>query len=188
MFMIEKNKGFSLIEVLVSIVIFAIGLLGLSGLHTRSILSQNEARQRSQALSLAADMVERIKGNRAIAASSSLYRVDPAQGDSPRGTGFNGSAPMNCAGTSGVALDLCEWHNGLLGTSNAGISSSLTGARGCVYELSSSLPKTFVVSVVWGGQTPTVAPSVNCGSGAYGSNDAMRRAISLTVTMPSLDD
>lgn len=64
-----RNAGFSLIEVLVTILILMVGLLGLAGLQGRAVTSQMEAYQRSQALILMKDMADRINANRKNAAS-----------------------------------------------------------------------------------------------------------------------
>ena len=65
----NRNNGFSLIEVLVTIVILLIGLLGLAGLQLRALSSQMESYQRSQALILLKDMAGRIDNNRVNVAS-----------------------------------------------------------------------------------------------------------------------
>ncbi|MDO6749493.1 type IV pilus modification protein PilV, partial [Gilvimarinus sp. 1_MG-2023] len=60
---------FGLIEVLVSIVIVSIGLLGLAGLQTRALQENNAAYLRSQAGILVYDMFERLRSNSQGAAS-----------------------------------------------------------------------------------------------------------------------
>ena len=54
---VPKHSGFSMLEVLVSIVIVAVGLLGMAGLSARSTTAEYEAYQRAQALILLSDMV-----------------------------------------------------------------------------------------------------------------------------------
>ena len=54
-----------MIEALVSLVIIMFGLLGLAGLQTRMQQAEFESYQRSQALILLYDMVDRINTNRA---------------------------------------------------------------------------------------------------------------------------
>jgi prepilin-type N-terminal cleavage/methylation domain-containing protein len=58
------HRGFSLIEVLVSIVILAIGLLGLAGLQVKANAIEMEAYQRSVSLMLVQDMASRIAAGR----------------------------------------------------------------------------------------------------------------------------
>src|SRR5207253_3006873 len=59
-----RQGGFSLIEVLVTIVILMIGLLGLAALQTNATVAEMEAYQRSQALVLVQDMADRIASNK----------------------------------------------------------------------------------------------------------------------------
>lgn len=63
------QRGTSLIEVLVTLVILTIGLLGLTGLQSRLQVSELEAYQRAQALILLNDMASRVATNRSAAAS-----------------------------------------------------------------------------------------------------------------------
>ena len=58
-------RGFSMIEVLVAMVIFAFGMLGLAGLQTRTLALSQSALFRSQATALADDMFDRMRVDRA---------------------------------------------------------------------------------------------------------------------------
>jgi type IV pilus assembly protein PilV len=69
--------GFSLVEVLVSLLILSLGLIGLAGVQTRGIASNYSALQRSQATLYAYDIVERMRANRETARLSSFpYQID----------------------------------------------------------------------------------------------------------------
>jgi type IV pilus assembly protein PilV len=59
-----KEAGFSLIEVLVSIVILSFGLLGMAGMQAASLQSNREARLQSSAVVLARELAEMIRGNK----------------------------------------------------------------------------------------------------------------------------
>ncbi len=63
----KKETGFTLIEVLVTVVILAVGLLGLAGLQARGLRNNLSAYQRSQATQLAYDMADRMRANKAAA-------------------------------------------------------------------------------------------------------------------------
>ena len=175
----NRNNGFSLIEVLVTIVILLIGLLGLAGLQLRALSSQMESYQRSQALILLRDMAGRIDNNRVNAAS---YITT-----TPLGTG---SASCTATG-AGSAADLCEWNNALLGTAEVnslGNVGAMIGARGCIYQISaaaSGVPAQYLVAVAWQGLTPTAAPAVACGQNQYG-NEALRRVVTFPLSIAIL--
>ena len=59
----KNARGFSLVEVLVSIVIVAIGLLGMAGLTAAGLKSNNTSYYRSQATVLANDILDRMRAN-----------------------------------------------------------------------------------------------------------------------------
>jgi len=62
---LRTQRGLSLLEVLVSIVVLAIGLLGLAGLQMTALKSGHSAYLRSQATILAYDFADRMRTNRA---------------------------------------------------------------------------------------------------------------------------
>jgi type IV pilus assembly protein PilV len=63
----HRQAGLSLVEVLVTVVLVSIGLLGIAGLQLTSVRNTNSAGQRFQATVLAEDIVERMRANRAQA-------------------------------------------------------------------------------------------------------------------------
>lgn len=71
----RKETGATLIEVLVAMVILAIGLLGLAGLQATSIQSNHSAYYRSQATILASDLADRMRANRNEALTNA-YLID----------------------------------------------------------------------------------------------------------------
>lgn len=178
------QRGTSLLEVLVTIVILAFGLLGLAGLQAKTQLLEVESFQRAQAVLLLADMRERISSNGANAANYAVMNV-----------GTNDSQPADCSSVTPQAnKDICEWSNALkgsaekMGTSNTG---AMAEGRGCIQQLQPPDPSAGVctpgiyrITVVWQGKNPTVAPAagLNCGLGSY-TPDTTRRAISSQVTV-----
>jgi type IV pilus assembly protein PilV len=63
----HQADGFTLIEVLISLVILSIGLLGLGLLQANSLKSSFSADQRTQASNLAYQMVDMMRANRTSA-------------------------------------------------------------------------------------------------------------------------
>jgi prepilin-type N-terminal cleavage/methylation domain-containing protein len=61
-----RNRGFSLLEVLISVAILAFGLLALASLQAALIRSGSDAKARSVALSVAKDRVEELRSYRGI--------------------------------------------------------------------------------------------------------------------------
>lgn len=56
--------GFSLVEVLVSIVVLSFGLLGMVGMQAAALQSNREARLQSSAVVLVRELAETIRGNK----------------------------------------------------------------------------------------------------------------------------
>ena len=94
---IRHQAGVTLIEVLVTMFILAIGLLGLAGLQANSLKNNQAALYRSQATVLAYDIADRMRANRTAALSGS-YNV-----------------AIGSSGSSGgiVLADITEWKDAL---------------------------------------------------------------------------
>jgi type IV pilus assembly protein PilV len=63
---LRRPSGFSLVEVLVSIVVLSFGLLGMAGMQAASLQANREARLQSSATVLARELAEKIRGNKII--------------------------------------------------------------------------------------------------------------------------
>lgn len=63
----HRNSGFTLVEVLVSIVVLSFGLLGMVGLQAASLQANRDARLQSNAIVLARELAEMMRGNKDVA-------------------------------------------------------------------------------------------------------------------------
>jgi type IV pilus assembly protein PilV len=186
LFIRRRQRGTTMLEVLVTILILAFGMLGLAGLQAKIHLAEMEAYQRAQAVVLLSDMVERINANRANAAT---YVTGTA---SPLGTGDTQS--ITCPTATGAARDQCEWSNALKGaaeTASGARVGAMIGARGCIAQLQAPntnsgvcTPGIYQVTVVWQGLNATKAPSLACASASSYGSTALRRAIAVNVSVP----
>jgi type IV pilus assembly protein PilV len=68
----KLQKGTSLLEVLVSLVVLSLGLLGYAGLQSVTLKNNHNAYLRSQATSLAYNVLDRMRANRANLASYTM--------------------------------------------------------------------------------------------------------------------
>ena len=175
----SEQRGVSLLEALITIVVMAFGILGLAGLQAKVQAIEVESYARSQALILLDDMAARLSANHPAAATYVTA--------TPAGTGD--SRPSDCSAMPpGVARDLCEWSNALKGStelSSGNAIGTMIGGRGCIEELAGVFPPSYRVTVAWQGLSPTAAPSVDCGQGLYGRNDALRRVVAKVVAIGS---
>ena len=69
----RHQRGFTLIEVLVTVIVLSIGLLGLAGLQAVALKFNSTAYQRSQATVLIYDMIEQMRAMRAQSDKGRLY-------------------------------------------------------------------------------------------------------------------
>jgi type IV pilus assembly protein PilV len=186
---ILPSAGLSLVEVLVTVVVLAFGLLGIAALQAKVQVGSIEAYQRAQAVVLVDDMRARILGNAAHAAD--YVTATPL--------GKSDTQPADCSTVAlGSARDQCEWSQELKGaaeqTGAGAASGAMIDARGCVEQLQAPDPAAGVckpgiyrVTVAWQGLHPTKASGLACGANQYGTDDANRRAIAvqLAVGLPS---
>ncbi|MEE9445135.1 MAG: type IV pilus modification protein PilV [Cocleimonas sp.] len=59
----QKNNGFSLLEILISLVIMSVGMMGLAGLKLVALKGTNEAHFRHEASLLMAELADRMRVN-----------------------------------------------------------------------------------------------------------------------------
>ncbi|MGH8616859.1 MAG: type IV pilus modification protein PilV [Burkholderiales bacterium] len=203
-----RTAGFTLIEVLVTLVILMFGLLGIAGLMAKGQRASFEAFQRQQALALANDMAERIRTNRAAAPAYALAAApgaSPMVGEQALYDDLLTTAILDCGAGSScnaanlAAYDLALWDGLLTGyTEKQAVGGASIGgivnARGCVEALAGATAcpappagvnvfssTTYRVSVTWQGEEETLAPTASaCGNGLYGTA-ARRRLVFLDV-------
>ncbi|MCS6922691.1 MAG: type IV pilus modification protein PilV [Elioraea sp.] len=104
-----RVRGVTLIEVLVTLVIVAIGLLGLAGLQVRGLAIQKDAHGRALATQLALDFADRMRAN-APGAAAGAYRFTVAY---PTGAYTLPAAPdcesAVCTPQQQAQYDLATW-------------------------------------------------------------------------------
>lgn len=203
-----RQGGFSMIEILVTIVIVVIGLLGIAGLQARAHVAELESYQRAQALVLLYDMVDRINNNR-LAASCYAITTDttngtPYVGDSAGGGHF--STPTTACAVSSPAINtlannaINEWDALLQGSAETKGTSSvgaMIGARGCVsYDSGTEYIDAtsganiagtgmYTVAVSWQGMAESFAPTATCAKNLYGT-ETKRRTVWVTMRLATL--
>ncbi|OZB60782.1 MAG: type IV pilus modification protein PilV [Lysobacterales bacterium 14-68-21] len=178
-----NQKGVMLLEVMISLLIAAIALLGTVMMMTKSTRGEMESYQRVQALTLVQDMVSRINANRGVATCYS---------NGATGVVTNTTIPACTTGTASEQAiansDLAAWKGRILGAaerSGASNVGAMIGAIGCVDEID-TLHQVFRVSVSWQGLMATAAPALTCGQGNYGNDDRLRRVVSVEVRIGDL--
>jgi type IV pilus assembly protein PilV len=130
-------KGFTLIEVLVSVVVFSIGLIGLASLQTISLKHNNTSYMRSQAILLAQDIADRMRAN-SLAVTAGNYNMgnDLKLTNDPGFKCTIGSFPggkTDCDFQDLAQADLYYWAKGNdADTENRSVEKTLPGGQGIV--------------------------------------------------------
>lgn len=79
----KSQSGTTLVEVLITVVLVSIGLLGLAGLQLMTVQNTNSSTERFEATTLARDILERMRANRQqalIGTYDVALGADPAAG------------------------------------------------------------------------------------------------------------
>lgn len=174
-----RQAGFTLVEILITLLVMSFGLLGLAGFVTKSTSLAADTTQRTRASALLGDMASRLSANRTNAAS---YVVGAT-------TTVYGSAVQDCSALAGAALDLCQWNNLLQGSNDAQQggknNASALGYRGCITK-PDPLDNNYVVTVTWGAISQGVPPVDLCAENAFG-DETYRRVLRSQVRVPNLN-
>jgi len=182
----RNQRGLSLIEVLVTTIVFSVGLLGVTGLNAVSQRASFEAVQRSTASQLGYALLEDIRGN------SDALATYLAAGDLGRGSIGAEPAPAcddpaaPCTAQQFAVHGLWEWEQALDGAleTAAGVATGgLLAPTACITgPVGGGGPGIYNVTIVWrGGSELADAALNNCGAGTglYGAGNDLRRMVVL---------
>jgi len=106
---LARARGFSLMEVLIALVVLAIGLLGLTALQNTGLRLNNQSYQRTQATLLISEMIDRMRANPNGVTAGNYVLAKTS----------TGPAAPNCITTSCIATsdianyDMSQWINAI---------------------------------------------------------------------------
>lgn len=138
----REQGGFSLIEVLIAILITAIGLLGFALTQTMSLRFTQASNQRTQATNLAYDLLDQMRANRLVAAQYASASFSPGS------VAAAGCAAPSMVGTLTVATNITRWR--------CQVVNALGGQAGATVTVNSGIVN---IVITWGEQrwNPTAA-------------------------------
>ena len=178
------QHGFSLIELLIALIIFSVGLLAVAGLQTVSKQANFESLQRTAGSQIANGMLEDIRVN---GDATDVYLAAGEMGGGSRG----GEPAPNCSGVSEcnsaqkAAHDLWFWEQMIDGnlemSGNAG-AGGLVLPTLCVTGPAGGGAGIFTVTIVWRGSASMNNGNASaCGSagGNYGVANEFRRIMQI---------
>ena len=174
----RAEQGVGLIEVLVTLLVFSIGILGMASTQLDAKRTSHEATQRTLATSLLRDIIERMRSNPNALSSYSVTELCDAIVDTATDCRIATCSPAVLA-----KRDIYEWNELLRGGSQSAAAQGGTSyaggldhARACITVLSGQI----TVALAWRGFSPMQnSGGSSCGqtSGLYGPSHEMRRLL-----------
>jgi type IV pilus assembly protein PilV len=181
MFKSRQQIGFTLVEVLVTLVITSVALLSSASLQLLSKRSMYDSAQRTTAAHLANDLFSRMRANPANLAA---YIPGGTIGTTTLAVpGANClAAGVVCSDAQMAIFDLWQWEQHLDGQLERNVAGTaaggLTNATACITGPVGGGTGNYTVAIAWRGMSDTVNPVLNnCGVGVgnYGAANEYRR-------------
>lgn len=180
-----KLSGFTLVELLVTVIIFSVGLLAIVGLQSVSKRANFEALQRTTASHIAFGLLEDMRNN---GGSITSYVTSGSLGGGSRGTvpGIDcRAAGADCSAEQRAAFDLWFWENyadGSLELNDQGAVGGVLTPTICINGPFDGSAGIYTVTVAWRGTVSlgnAAANGCGTGSGNYGDNNEFRRLVAM---------
>ena len=171
----QGQKGVGLLEVLIALLIFTTGMMGLLSTQLAGKKAGYEATQRSIATALARDILERIQAN---PGQTPAYLVNNAgDQENPLSIPATNCEQSDCTPVQLATFDLWQWESLVLGVSEKqGMSNvgGLVSPRACIFREEGVV----LVAISWLGSTSARDPVESaCGSDIAGLYDAPDEAV-----------
>ena len=125
----NPQRGVSLIEVLVSILIVSLGVLALAGLLGVSTKLAKTSEFRATSAMLAADIAERMRANRP-GADAGNYAITTTEFATSKGAVATCATPGDCTAEEVAAVDVAEWQAMVYNSLPSGTGHVAVGADG----------------------------------------------------------
>ena len=143
----SRTDGFTLIEVLVSLVILSVGLLGIAKLMLFSSRSNDSAYLRSQATALAYEILDNMRANRQEAIAGTYTTTAGALATTATPPAAICIGAVQCTTPQLAAFDVYQWKLRL--NTASGLPGALPAGTGSVTTATVGSQTTVVISVSW---------------------------------------
>lgn len=179
---LPKQRGVGLIEVLIAVLVFALGVLGMASIQVNAKRTSYDALQRSLATSLTRDIIERMRSNPSDTSLAIYGTVNNLGGGSVSTPGTNCNT-SDCSTSALATHDVWEWERALDGASetlNDVKAGGLVSPRACITHDAGVV----TVAIAWKGYGGQLNPTgSDCGEGLalYGAGEEERQLIVITT-------
>lgn len=196
----KYSQGFSLLEILITLVITLVGLLGIAALQIKAQTLELESYQRAQALIILSDIVDKININRETV-DCFIITTNTTSGTPYIGNGGTNhigtptcTASTSSYNTQAVAAlneidDILEGSAESLAGSDVG---AMIGARACIsYDSTTEISGNagtglYTIAISWQGLGDSFTPTINCANNEYG-DETKRRTVAVTTRIANLN-
>jgi type IV pilus assembly protein PilV len=110
----EAKRGFSMIEVLVTLLVISLALLGTAGLQAYAMRLNQGGQFRTQAVFLAADLAERIEANKSAAMAGNYEISGTYSSYAPVAGASAVCVAASCSQTELADFDLAQWQSAVV--------------------------------------------------------------------------
>lgn len=142
MMKLKTNKGFSLVEVLIALIVMSVGMLGIAGLYVQSMQAGRTSMLRHHAVTLAGDIADRIRANPTAGAAYAAAT----------GADNNCVAPQtnDCTVAEMAAQDILLWQ----AQAAQFLPVMADGSQQVVIAFNAGNPPTYQITIRWDEPTP----------------------------------
>lgn len=140
---VNRQLGFSMIEILVTLVVVATALLGTAGLQAHAMKTNKGSEFRNQAIFLSADIVERMEANK-VEAVAGTYAAAAGGATAASSTCDVGA----CTSAALAAYDIANWQAAV---------ALLPQGKGTIALTTLGNPATYKITISWVDRATTAA-------------------------------
>lgn len=186
-----RQNGFTLIEVLISVFVLALGVIGAAGMQLNAMRTGQQSGFQTIAVQLASEMADNMRANanqlnQDDSANPYIIEYNSATDAAPAAPGkLCYGATVNCSGAELADFDIYEWETRLKAALPGGRvvicrdatpwnSTDAALSWDCAYSLSTAKNAPFVIKVGWQGKNPD-------GSLIKDANNLFRPSVAITV-------
>jgi type IV pilus assembly protein PilV len=155
----QAERGFSMIEVLVTLLVISLALLGTAGLQAYAMRLNQGGQFRTQAVFLAADLAERIEANKSggYAVANTIAAANPAAVSTACVTAA-------CSADTLATFDLSQWQNA--------VATTLPQSSWSVAQAVVGNQTTYTITIGWVDRIANTNNAAADNTSPFGSNAA----------------